>query len=238
VVGGSDQAGGVGIGFRGERIADAEELVVEDADDLAAKLVGVTMGEEGGVDVGAFGPFPKELFEFLLGFGVEMVQTLLIDGNTAREEFAAAEGDNVGEQSADFAELGLGVVGRRPGLSGGGEAKGNPVDKAVNDLCGRDVVEWGGIFGSLGKEFGGGLADSPLAEAAFSIFGEVPRVNGLAFEGLLEERLDFGQGIEPGEDSVFGLAVVESAVKLVANIAGEAGDFAGHGVLSVKGLQG
>jgi hypothetical protein len=47
-----------------------------------------------------------------------------------------------------------------------------------------------------------------------------------AVEVLLEGGLDFGQGVEPGEECGAVLAVVEAGVELVEDGFGEVGDFA------------
>src|SRR5208282_431445 len=99
---GSDEASGVGFGFQ-EAVATcgAEEVLIKDADDVAAGLVGVAVGVELGLDVGALGPLPELLFEFRLGFGLLEGEALLFDAKAAGDEVAAAEGDDVGEESAN-----------------------------------------------------------------------------------------------------------------------------------------
>ena len=139
----SNGASGVGFQVIGERILGTEELVVEEAEDVAAEFIGVTMGEEGGADVRAFGPFPKELFELVLGFGVFAFEALLFEGDATRDEFAAAEGNDVGKQGADIAQLDLRVVGGRAVMSCGGEANGNPVDEAINQWSGGEAGQRG-----------------------------------------------------------------------------------------------
>ena len=52
------------------RTLNAEELASEQTDGIAADLVGVAIGKEPGLDVGAVGPFPKESFESVLVFGL------------------------------------------------------------------------------------------------------------------------------------------------------------------------
>ena len=90
---------------------DAEEFAVEHANDIAPEFVGILMGKEPGLDVRTFDPFPELLFELLLGFGLKGVEVLLFEVDAAREEFAAAEGDDVGEELASLAQVELGVIG-------------------------------------------------------------------------------------------------------------------------------
>src|SRR5437588_8457135 len=96
---GSDEAGGIGLGLGIDGVPDAEEFAVEHANDIAPEFVGILMGKEPGLDVRTFDPFPELLFELLLGFGLKGgVEVLLFEVDAAREEFAAAEGDDVGEE--------------------------------------------------------------------------------------------------------------------------------------------
>ncbi len=46
-------------------------------------------------------------------------------------------------------------------------------------------------------------------------------------ELVLEEGLDLGQGVEPGEEGVGRLVFAEAAVELFAEGEGETGDFTG-----------
>ena len=93
-------------------------MPVEQANDIQAGFVRVAVGVEDGLDVGAFGPFPEELFEFGLGFGLLKGEALLFDGEAAGHEVPTAEGDDVGEEVADFAQVGLGVFGDDPAPPG------------------------------------------------------------------------------------------------------------------------
>ena len=58
----------------------AEKMVIEQANDIEAGFIRVAFGVEDGLDVGAFGPFPEELFELGLGFGLLKSEALLLDG--------------------------------------------------------------------------------------------------------------------------------------------------------------
>jgi hypothetical protein len=211
-----------------ERVGDAEELVVDEADDVTAEFVGITVGAKFSFDVGTVGPLPKEFFERLLGFGLLAVEALLFEVNAAGKEFAAAEGDNIGEESADIAEVGLVLVGHGRVLGGGGVALGNPVHEVLDDWAGGELLERGRIGEGVGDELESGLSGLPLAEAILFVLREIGRGDGLALEELLEAGLDLGKGIEPGEDDVFGLAIGEALVDLLAESDWETRDFAEH----------
>ena len=140
VIGSSDEAGGVGIGFLNRKASSiAQEVLVQEADGVAASFIGVAVRVETSLDVGPFGPFPEELFEFLLTFSLIEGDALLFEAEAAGNEVAAAEGDNVVEKGADYAEVGFWVVGNGSGLGGGGEAGGDPVDEVVDERGGRQL---------------------------------------------------------------------------------------------------
>ncbi len=92
--------------------------------------------------------------------------------------------------------------------------------------------EGGEFFEALGL----GVLLGVVAEAALSPGGEVAVGDGLVGEEFVEDLLDLGQFVEPGEDLGAGLAVAEALVELGADGLGEAGDFAGAG--AVGGLVG
>jgi hypothetical protein len=75
------------------------------------------------------------------------------------------------------------------------------------------------------------LGHLPVTEAGGFPSAEVLFADGLVFEVLFENRLDFGHGVKPKKNGFIRFAVVESTVKLVAELAWEAGNFAGafHG---------
>ncbi len=55
--------------------------------------------------------------------------------------------------------------------------------------------------------------------------------DGLVGEEVVEDLLDFGEFVEPGEDLGAGLAIAEALVEFGADGFGEAGDFAGAGAV-------
>ena len=55
--------------------------------------------------------------------------------------------------------------------------------------------------------------------------------DGAAGEVGGEDALDFGEGVEPGEEARVRLGVVEAAVELLAEVAGEGSDFAVHSLI-------
>jgi hypothetical protein len=75
---------------------------------------------------------PEEFFEGLLVFGLFQGEALLFEVNAAGDEVAAAESDDIGEELADLAQFGFGIVGEGRVVSGGGEAERNPMDEVVD----------------------------------------------------------------------------------------------------------
>jgi hypothetical protein len=70
----------------------AEKLAVDQALDFLADFVGITMGMELLLDVGAFDPFPAEFLHFGLRAGFFQGEALLLDGEALGVKVAAAEG--------------------------------------------------------------------------------------------------------------------------------------------------
>ena len=69
----------------------------------------------------------------------------------------------------------------------------------------------------------------PFGITAAPPVGEVVLGEGASAEFFGEDALDFGQGIEPGEEFGAVGAVVEAMVEFIADEFGEAGDFSGAG---------
>jgi hypothetical protein len=133
----------------------------------------------------------------------------------------------------EAAEFGFGVVlSWGQGISGGGIAKEEPVDKLVEGLDGGRELRAGafgiGVFGEGVSEFEGVLAELPVAEAVLGPVVEVLFGDGFGLEVFGEDGLDFGEGVEPREDGLVGFGIVETAVDLVAEGAREASDFSEH----------
>ena len=80
------QGGGVGFGGVVGLVADAEEVALEEADDVIAHFVGVLMGVMLGADVGSLCPFPEQFFEGLLIFGFFKGKTALFEVYTTCDE--------------------------------------------------------------------------------------------------------------------------------------------------------
>ena len=53
-------------------------------------------------------------------------------------------------------------------------------------------------------------------------------VDRVVVEEFGEDGLDFGEGIEPGQQSVAEFAIGEASIELVAELLRKAGDFARH----------
>ena len=129
-----DQAGGIGLGVQdfGGR-SGAQERFIEHTEDAKPGFVGIAVGVEFGLDVGALGPLPEEFFLLGLGFGLLQGEALLLEGESAGNEIAAAESDDVAEVVSEFAQVRFRGSGERSGLGGGGEAGGDPVDEVVDE---------------------------------------------------------------------------------------------------------
>jgi len=69
----------------------------------------------------------------------------------------------------------------------------------------------------------------PIGVAAEPPIGEVLFGEGASAEFFGEDALDFGQGVEPGEEFRAVGAVIEAVVEFIADEFGEAGDFSGAG---------
>ena len=92
--------------------------------------------------------------------------------------------------------------------------------EAISSLQFRDVFAH--VRGAV-EEF---AMEEPFLESALTPGAEVLGGDGRAVEALADDLADFGQVVEPGEDFGGFLAVVEADVELLADGAGEAGDFA------------
>lgn len=180
-------------------------------------------------DIGALRPFPEFVFQGLFVPGGLESQALLFDGDTAGVKVPAPQGNDVGGDVAEVAEVGFGFIVRRgEGVGGGGEAKSDPLNEFVGEAGGgAGVGGFGGgeVFGGKGK---GVLSILPEAEAVLGILIEVLFGNGHTVEFGSHLGLNLGQRIEPRQDAVVAFGVVEAAVELFADGFGEMSDFAVH----------
>jgi len=170
---------------------------------------------------------------FLLGFGFEQGEALLVEGEASGVEVGTAEGHDVGGQVVEATEFGSGIIlGRREGVGGGGVAQEKPVGEVFQDLgAGRELgvgAFTGGFFGQGLREFEGILAEFPVAKAVLGPVMEVLFGDGFGVEVLGEDGLNFGESVKPSEDGLVGLGVVKAAVDLVAERVREASDFSEH----------
>src|SRR5690242_8262050 len=99
-------------------VADAEEAFGHETVNVAAVAIGIAMRIEFGLDVGAFGPFPVFGFFLLFGFALFHGEALLLDGETASAEVAAAKHYEISAEIAETAEFEFGVVRRRRKFAG------------------------------------------------------------------------------------------------------------------------
>ena len=86
-------------------------------------------------------------------------------------------------------------------------------------------MEVAGVVGEVAGLFEGFLPEDPVLVAAGFPFGEVLFADGVALEAFGEDLPGFGLTVEPGDEFDALFAAVEAAVELVAEGAGEAGDF-------------
>jgi hypothetical protein len=166
----------------------------------------------------------ETLGDFLFRRLVVAGEAIAIEAEALGSVVTATELDGVSTELPQAPPL-LGAVlcGERAGGESvtGGDAVGEEVSN-------REVgVEVSGVLGKLPGERQGFLLEEPISVAALPPLGEVLGAYGFTGENGGHDGLNLGKGVEPG-GQVFGLlAVVEAAVQLVADAAGEAGDFAG-----------
>src|SRR5438552_17439832 len=110
----------------------------------------------------------------------------------------------------------VGIGGKRTG--GGGVLKGQPTGEFVGEVAGEGLVAEIFFAVELLDEFEGVLADDPIAEAALFPFGEVLFGDRAGIELSDEEGFDFGEMIEPGQDRLGLVVVLETAVELIAEV--------------------
>ena len=79
------------------------------------------------------------------------------------------------------------------------------------------------ISGVPGKD----LFLEPVGIAADFPFAKVLLIDGPTAEVLLEDGLDFGQAIEPGDEANVGNAFLDATCELAANFIGQVPDFTG-----------
>ena len=92
-----------------------------------------------------------------------------------------------------------------------------------------DLGEVVGFLGDLGGPVAGVFVAQPILEPALAPLAEVVLGDGASVEIVLEDFFDFGEGVEPGDETGADFAVGEAAVELIADEARETGDFADSG---------
>ena len=155
--------------------------MAEEAIHVAADFVGVAIGVEFFLDVGAFGPFPAVFLHLGVSAGFFEGETLLFDGEALGGEVAPAESGEIIAEVAKAAQFDFGVV-----LDGGqGTGDSGVTDLEATDEFGAHFFEdrlievvREGVFG----EVEGGVGDLPVVEAGFFPIGEILGADGGAFE--------------------------------------------------------
>ena len=138
----------------------------------------------------------------------------------------AAELDDIGTELAQAPPVLRAVQGLEP-ASGKGVTGGHAVGEEFGEW--EAGLEVGGVLSKLPGEFLGILVEEPIAIAAVLPLGEVLGADRFAGEIRGHDVLDFGKGVEPGHEVFALVAIVNAAIQLVADVAGEAGDFSGAG---------
>lgn len=174
-------------------------------------------------------------FALLAVIGGLMVPAFLLEFEVGGAEVIAAEAGELALGIADAfpALVDIGTV-AKPVLGGADEVGGGDGGKGIGDFPGTEAgVQGIGLFGELKGEVAGFPEFEPVLIAALAPFGEVLLGDGAAAKEFGEDTLDFGEGVEPGEELGAGGAVIDALVEFIAEDAGEAGDFAfaggGHG---------
>ena len=62
------------------------------------------------------------------------------------------------------------------------------------------------------------LANEPIAVTAVLPFGEIAGSDGPAFEVMLEDRLNFSEGVEPFKNGLALFAVLDAMVELLSDL--------------------
>ena len=113
-------------------------------------------------------------------------------------------------------------IGESDGEAGGEELRGAVGHEAEGFF---QVVGFAGAFEKV-------VAGLPFGEAALSPLREVLRNDGVSVEEVVEDLLDFGEGVEPLDERDAGDVAFEAVVEFLADFVREAGDFSvsGHGM--------
>jgi hypothetical protein len=162
-----------------------------------------------------------------LGLGFEAVRAAAGQFEELGAVAVVAEASEFREQFAQALPAVLGAGGAfEEGAGGNGEVGGEELGKFFGEDIAGGGMEVGGVFHELVERVALLVEVLPIEEAALFPMGEIDFVDGLAVEVVGEDGLDFREGVEPGGELLGFLAVVEALVELVADGAGEAGDFA------------
>ena len=90
------------------------------------------------------------------------------------------------------------------------------------EMVGQFYFRGGDQFARLFQRF---VPHQPVLVATSFPSGQVWGVDGGAIKISGQDALDFGQGVEPGEQPLAGLAIQQALVQLVADFARLTGDF-------------
>jgi hypothetical protein len=163
-------------------------------------------------------------FFLLLGF-----PAFLVEAEAGGFMVAAAElADFVGHVHDEPAFVGvvdaLGDGGLEAASEGDRHERGKPIGGG-GDI--DYVGEVAGLLAHLFEPIAGFLEAKPILEAALFPFGEVLFGDRAAFEFLVEDALNVGEGIEPFDELDSCFAVLEAKVEVFTQGVRETGDFSG-----------
>jgi hypothetical protein len=186
-------------------------------------------------DAGELDPAEEIVGGVLVGFVAVALDADSVEFEACGFVVAAAKLDDVVAEDAEGAEFAgelLGIV-----AVPCGELGGVAPDEDGGEVIGEGAIggggEFGGVRGKLGGAVDGVLMGEPLWVAALFPLIEVLLCDGMAVVIAVKDGADFGEGVEPLDETTAFFAVTETAIELGADFAREAGDFtgAGHGIL-------
>ncbi len=156
-----------------------------------------------------------------LPFGVNAVEfeAVALQGQALDLVVRAAELGEVGAELAQVMPAGdwIQVFGGEELGCSGGVLEGEPAGEFFGEVFGEGWVAQGVFVVEVADEGEGVLVDEPVAVTADFPMVEVGGRDGGGVELGGEEGLDFGEGVEPGEDGRAAFVVEEALVELVAD---------------------
>jgi hypothetical protein len=181
-------------------------------------------------DVGPFGPGPEFIIGLLPGALCFEVEPHAFDGEALGMEVVATETVDIRIELVQEIQtrFEIGFTGE-DGAGGGSEMNGGPLGDFVVEAVGQERVTEGGLIGEAVDDAECILAEAPVVVTAVLPFCEIAGSDGPAVEMFAEDCLNFGKGVQPIENGIGWLAVMEPLIDFVAEGVRETGEFAGTG---------